>query len=95
MNTTLLAPDRIARGRELLARVRDPLNSVLLGQGPMLDLVLIALSARGHVLLEGLPGLGKTELVKALGKLLALQFRRVQFTPDLMPCSITGGLVLE
>ncbi len=95
MNTTLLAPDRIARGRELLARVRDPLNSVLLGQGPMLDLVLIALSARGHVLLEGLPGLGKTELVKALGKLLALQFRRVQFTPDLLPSDITGGLVLE
>jgi MoxR-like ATPase len=95
MSTTLLAPDRVARGRELLTRVRAALNSVLLGQGPMLDLVLTALCARGHVLLEGLPGLGKTELVKALGRLLTLQFRRVQFTPDLLPSDITGGLVLE
>ncbi len=91
----LLGQERVARGRELLERVRGALNRVLLGQGAMVDLVLVALCARGHVLLEGLPGLGKTELVKALGKLLALSFRRVQFTPDLLPSDITGGLVLE
>src|SRR5690606_14190635 len=95
MSTTLLAPDRVARGRDLLLRLRGALNAVLLGQQAMLDLVLIALCARGHLLLEGLPGLGKTELVKALGRLLALRFRRVQFTPDILPADITGGLVLE
>jgi len=95
MSTTLLAKDRIAHGRALLERVRTALNSVLLGQTAMIDLVLVALCARGHVLLEGLPGLGKTELVKALSRLLALSFRRVQFTPDLLPSDVTGGLVLE
>ncbi|MEZ5964137.1 MAG: AAA family ATPase [Planctomycetota bacterium] len=95
MTTTLLDPDRIARGRDLLERARRALNATLLGQEKMIDLVLVALCARGHVLLEGLPGLGKTELVKALGRLLALTFRRVQFTPDLLPSDVTGGLVLE
>src|SRR5690606_5995494 len=55
----------------------------------------IALAARGHVLLEGLPGLGKTELVKALAALLGLGFRRIQFTPDLLPSDVTGGPVLQ
>jgi MoxR-like ATPase len=68
---------------------------VLLGQEPLLDLVTIALAARGHVLLEGLPGLGKTELVKGLAALLGLSFRRVQFTPDLLPSDVTGGPVLQ
>jgi MoxR-like ATPase len=95
VSTALLPPERVAHGRALLGRIRAALNTVLLGQEAMLDLVLIGLCARGHVLLEGLPGLGKTELVKALARLLALQFRRVQFTPDLLPSDITGGLVLE
>jgi MoxR-like ATPase len=53
------------------------------------------LLAQGHVLLEGLPGLGKTELVKALSRLLSLDFRRIQFTPDLLPTDITGSHILE
>jgi MoxR-like ATPase len=57
--------------------------------------VLVGCLARGHVLLEGLPGLGKTELVKALAALLGLSFRRLQFTPDLLPGDITGGPILE
>ena len=91
----LLTPAEAARGRELLGRVRAGLARCLLGQDELLDLVVIALAARGHVLLEGLPGLGKTELVKALASLLGLTFRRVQFTPDLLPSDILGGAVLE
>jgi MoxR-like ATPase len=61
----------------------------------MLKLVVTCLLARGHLLLEGLPGLGKTELIKSLGKLLGLVFRRVQFTPDLLPGDIVGSPILE
>ncbi|MBK8978810.1 MAG: AAA family ATPase [Planctomycetes bacterium] len=95
MSDTLESPERIARGRELLTRLRDGMARVILGQGELCDLTAIALAARGHVLLEGLPGLGKTELVKALAALLGLSFRRVQFTPDLMPSDVTGGPVLQ
>ncbi len=91
----LLAPTEVERGRELLARVRDGLGRALLGQDELLDLTVVALAARGHVLLEGLPGLGKTELVKTLARLLDISFARLQFTPDLLPSDITGGPVLE
>jgi MoxR-like ATPase len=91
----MLTDAQVARGRDLLARVREYLNQVLLGQEDLVDLSLIALCARGHLLLEGLPGLGKTELVKALGRLLGLVFRRIQFTPDLLPGDITGGPILQ
>jgi len=91
----LLGPERVARGRALLGAVREGLGRVLLGQDDLLDQVAIAVAARGHLLLEGLPGLGKTELVKALAALLGLTFRRIQFTPDLLPSDVTGGPVLE
>ncbi len=93
--TTMLTAAQVARGKELLDRVRSGCNAVLFGQQELVDLSVIALCARGHLLLEGLPGLGKTELVKALGRLLGLQFRRVQFTPDLLPGDITGGPILQ
>jgi MoxR-like ATPase len=93
--TQMLSAEMVGRGRELLGRVRDGCNSVLLGQEGLVDLAVIALCARGHLLLEGLPGLGKTELVKGLGRLLGLDFRRVQFTPDLLPGDITGGPILQ
>ena len=93
--TTMLTAAQVARGKDLLDRVRNGCNAVLLGQQELVDLSVIALCARGHLLLEGLPGLGKTELVKALGRLLGLQFRRVQFTPDLLPGDITGGPILQ
>jgi MoxR-like ATPase len=66
-----------------------------LDQETVVERVLIAVLARGHVLLEGLPGLGKTQLCKGLARLLDLPFRRVQFTPDLLPGDITGTYVLE
>lgn len=75
--------------------LRGALNEVLFGQRELIDLVLCGVIARGHVLLEGLPGLGKTELVKGLSKALSLTTRRVQFTPDLLPGDITGNPVLQ
>lgn len=75
--------------------LRRVLNEVLFGQEELIDLTLCGVLARGHVLLEGLPGLGKTELVKALAKALGLTTRRVQFTPDLLPGDITGNPVLQ
>ncbi len=71
------------------------LNQVLFGQEELIDLVMTGVLARGHILLEGLPGLGKTELVKGLSKLLRLGTKRVQFTPDLLPGDITGNPVLQ
>ncbi len=80
------------------ARVRslaDALNAVLFGQEELVELLVTGLLARGHVLLEGQPGLGKTELVKGLAAALGLASRRVQFTPDLLPGDITGNPVLQ
>ena len=91
----LPAPDRIADGQAKIARLVEGLRSVILGKEQTIDEVLAALLARGHVLLEGLPGLGKTELVKALSALLSLDFRRIQFTPDLLPTDITGSHILQ
>ena len=71
------------------------LNQVLFGQEELIDLVITGLLARGHILLEGLPGLGKTELVKGLSKALGLDSKRIQFTPDLLPGDITGNPVLQ
>jgi len=71
------------------------LNQVLFGQEQLIDLVITGLLARGHILLEGLPGLGKTELVKGLSKTLGLGTKRIQFTPDLLPGDITGNPVLQ
>ena len=91
----LLAPDRVADGQAKIARLVGELRRVILGKEDTIDEVAAALLARGHVLLEGLPGLGKTELVKALSRLLSLAFRRIQFTPDLLPTDITGSHILQ
>lgn len=78
-----------------LQTLREELGRVIVGQHKLLDEVLLALVAGGHVLLEGVPGLGKTVLVKTLGEATGLAFSRVQFTPDLMPADITGSIILE
>jgi len=78
-----------------LRSLSSGLNAVLFGQEELIDLVITGVLARGHILLEGLPGLGKTELVKGLSKLLRLDTKRVQFTPDLLPGDITGNPVLQ
>ena len=91
----LLSPADVQRGQSLAQGLLDGLNQRLLGQEQLVKLTVVAALARGHVLLEGLPGLGKTELVKGLAGLLGLDFARIQFTPDLLPGDITGGQVLE
>ncbi|NQX00369.1 AAA family ATPase, partial [bacterium] len=75
----------VADAANHLRALTGGLNQVLFGQEELVDLVTTGVLARGHILLEGLPGLGKTELVKGLSKLLELGTKRVQFTPDLLP----------
>jgi len=75
--------------------LQNALNGVLFGQENLIEMVITGLLSRGHILLEGLPGLGKTELVKGLAKTLELENKRIQFTPDLLPGDITGNPVLQ
>jgi MoxR-like ATPase len=76
-----------------MIRVRDEVGRAVVGQRAMLDRLLIGLLTGGHVLLEGLPGLAKTLAVSSLARALSLRFRRIQFTPDLLPADLTGTLV--
>ena len=78
-----------------LAELRAAIAQAIVGQEAVVEQLLIGLLAGGHCLLEGVPGLGKTLLVRSLGQALDLQFRRVQFTPDLMPSDILGTEILE
>jgi len=78
-----------------LGHLREALGGVIVGQSALIDEVLIAVVASGHVLMEGLPGLGKTHLAKGLARALGLQLGRVQCTPDLMPADITGSELLS
>lgn len=91
----LPSPEEIAPVREALERTLAELDRILLGRHELHRLVLAGILARGHILLEGLPGLGKTALVKAVGDVLQLDFKRVQFTPDLMPGDILGAHILQ
>jgi len=80
--------------RETLAAVRTEVGKIMVGQSQVVESVLTALLCGGNVLLEGVPGLGKTELVKSLSCVLELDFRRIQFTPDLMPADIIGTNIM-
>jgi MoxR-like ATPase len=85
---------RLSRAREASARLKGAIGQVIVGQGDVVDQTLWGLLAGGHVLLEGVPGLGKTLLVRTLAGCLDLRFSRIQFTPDLMPSDVTGTNVL-
>ncbi len=80
--------------RDTLAAIRQQIGEIIVGQDTVVDGVLVCLAANGHVLLEGMPGLGKTLLVKTLSQALNLSFSRIQFTPDMMPADVTGTNVL-
>jgi MoxR-like ATPase len=80
---------------DLVTQLRSHLSQVIRGKGPVIDLALIGIFAGGHVLLEDVPGVGKTTLAKALARVFGVRFTRVQFTPDLLPGDITGSLVLH
>jgi MoxR-like ATPase len=81
--------------RETCSAICDEVGRVVVGQPELVRQVLVALLARGHVLIEGVPGVGKTLLVRCLAAVLGAEFKRIQFTPDLMPTDVTGGNVFD
>src|SRR5579859_5602741 len=85
----------MAEHQPLVEELRACLSRVLRGKSLVVDLALIGIFAGGHVLLEDVPGVGKTTLAKALAKVFGVRFMRVQFTPDILPGDITGSLVLD
>lgn len=84
----------VTRFQQMYQRIRNEVQSLIVGHAEIVDQVLLAVLAGGHVLLEGAPGVGKTLLVKTLSRTLDLRFARIQFTPDLMPADIIGTNVL-
>ncbi len=88
-------PEHIAELAELKSRIETEVRETVVGQEQVLSEIMIALIAGGHALLVGVPGLAKTRLIKTVAGSLGLQFRRIQFTPDLMPSDVTGMEVLE
>ena len=93
--TTEVGEAEIGAFIECVKTLENAVATVILGQEAVVRQTVIALLANGHVLLEGVPGLGKTMLVRTLGQALGLSFSRVQFTPDLMPADITGTILLR
>ncbi|MBB6095866.1 MoxR-like ATPase [Povalibacter uvarum] len=85
----------LTRAAEVLNRLREAIGTALVGQSAVVDQIIITLVASGHALIEGVPGLGKTLLVRALSQALSLNHARVQFTPDMMPSDITGHAILD
>jgi MoxR-like ATPase len=90
-----LVDHEVAAARELLDAVRKEVARVYIGPSRPIDHMLVALLGRGHVLLEGVPGVAKTTLAKAFAAALGVTVRRIQFTPDLLPADITGTYVLS
>src|SRR4051794_29368463 len=89
---TLPTLEKITSGAR---RIREALGRVIVGQDQAIDLALVTLLAGGHALIEGVPGVGKTMLVKALARAVAGEFQRIQFTPDLMPADVTGTSIFD
>ena len=87
------ATNRIAAQKELVARIREEVGKVIVGQEKLVDRLVLALVTDGHILLEGVPGLAKTLSCNTLAKVLGLDFKRISFTPDLLPADVVGTLV--
>src|SRR5919204_1322955 len=95
METTAPMAERAAQFRDAYARVRAEIGKVIVGHQDVVQGVLTCLFVGGHALLEGVPGLGKTLLVRTLSEVLDLKFNRIQFTPDLMPSDIIGTNIIN
>jgi MoxR-like ATPase len=93
--TAALSTDELEAARQTLSEVRRAVAEVFIGDLAPVDMIFVSLLARGHLLLEGVPGVAKTTLVKALASALGCSVRRIQFTPDLLPADITGTYVLN
>ncbi|MGQ0551744.1 MAG: AAA family ATPase [Planctomycetota bacterium] len=94
----MIPTDDVQAAQQLKAgydRLRAELSKVIVGQDAVIDQLIVALFARGHCILTGVPGLAKTLLISSLARTLALDFKRVQFTPDLMPTDITGTEIIQ
>ncbi|HUC84024.1 MAG TPA: MoxR family ATPase [Candidatus Acidoferrales bacterium] len=91
----ILKPEELQLAGELTRNTLEQLDRILLGRRELHRLVLVGILSRGHILLEGLPGLGKTALVRTIGQVLKLDFKRIQFTPDLMPGDVLGTHILQ
>ena len=87
------ATNRIAAQGELVTKIREEVGKVIVGQEKLIDRLVLAMATGGHILLEGVPGLAKTLSVNTLAKTLGLEFRRISFTPDLLPADVVGTLV--
>jgi MoxR-like ATPase len=85
----------MTNGKEWAQRIRNEVQKAIIGQDEVIERLLVALLANGHVLLEGLPGLAKTLLIKSLGSAMGLDFERIQFTPDLLPSDVVGTMVFQ
>ncbi len=94
MEKEKITRDQVEEYQHKFSRVREEIKNVIVGLDTVLDDVLTAILAEGHVLLEGLPGLGKTVLVRTVSQVFELDFSRIQFTPDLMPADIIGTNIL-
>jgi MoxR-like ATPase len=92
MEAVTLSAEKVAAGRD---RILAELRKIIVGQDDVVDQVLIALFTGGHCLITGVPGLAKTLLIKTIADILDLDFKRIQFTPDLMPADITGTEILD
>ena len=93
--STMEATKKIELFSESIKKIQQEIKKDLVGQEDVVENVLIAIISGGNVLLEGIPGVGKTRLVRSLGKVLDLPFSRIQFTPDLMPSDVTGTNIVE
>ena len=87
--------ESVKKFSEQIAKIKNEIRKDVVGQNEVVDNVIVAIIAGGNVLLEGVPGVGKTRLVRSLGKALNLPFSRIQFTPDLMPSDVTGTNIIE
>ncbi len=90
MNTKVLTPDELRAASGKLAKIIENVDQVILGKHDIVSLVVLAMVAEGHVLLEDVPGVGKTSLVYAIARSVDCGFKRIQFTPDLMPSDVSG-----
>ncbi len=90
MTTPILSPETVRRVADAMARIKASVGQVLVGKADVVELTLAAVLSGGHILVEDVPGIGKTTLARALANSLDCAFKRIQFTPDLMPADITG-----
>ena len=95
MSNEPASQEAVTKIADSVGKIRKQLARVIVGQDEVIDELLMAIFSRGHVILEGVPGLAKTLLISTLSRSMKMSFHRIQFTPDLMPSDITGTEVIQ